>query len=282
MSAQNGHVTENSETEWDSLYALNEYQQTHLKSRLDSILKVEDLEIQAIIITRDFFHSVLCRKEIRALKYQQKQSSTNTWSLSRTNRLWKICPKYNLIENGNGSTLNLKFQGNCEWKSQCSRHVTIKCPHYLSVFHHFSCSGHLIGRVTVIDFFTYCCINCMHILPELESLEETFPDLLVIGMHRSDHCFNFFPITFCNKKTTLICLEGKSILLLLREILLFSSSQQVPRLSLERFKGFWADTGPVKGLTLPRTFLLELLRVFRHKVYTSRSPWARRTPTPSN
>ena len=118
MSAQNGHVTENSETEWDSLYALNEYQQTHLKSRLDSILKVEDLEIQAIIITRDFFHSVLCRKEIRVLKYQQKQSSTNTWSLSRTNRLWKICLKYNSIENGNGSTLNLKFQGNCERKSQ--------------------------------------------------------------------------------------------------------------------------------------------------------------------
>ena len=55
MSAQNGHVTENSETEWDSLYALNEYQQIHLKSRLNTILKVECLEIQAIIIIRDFF-----------------------------------------------------------------------------------------------------------------------------------------------------------------------------------------------------------------------------------
>ena len=70
----------------------------------------------------------------------------------------------------------------------------------LSLFHHFSFSGHLIGRITVIDFFTYCCINCMHILPELESLEETFPDLLVIGMHRSDHCLQFFLITFSKKK----------------------------------------------------------------------------------
>lgn len=30
----------------------------------------------------------------------------------------------------------------------------------------------LAGKVVVLDFFTYCCINCMHILPDLHKLEQ--------------------------------------------------------------------------------------------------------------
>ena len=30
-------------------------------------------------------------------------------------------------------------------------------------------------KVVIIDFFTYCCINCMHILPDLHALEEKYP-----------------------------------------------------------------------------------------------------------
>lgn len=42
----------------------------------------------------------------------------------------------------------------------------------------------LQGFVTVIDFFTYCCINCMHILPDLERLEDKFSEgLAIIGVH---------------------------------------------------------------------------------------------------
>ncbi|KAK3873469.1 hypothetical protein Pcinc_021523 [Petrolisthes cinctipes] len=45
----------------------------------------------------------------------------------------------------------------------------------------------LEGRVSVLDFFTYCCINCLHILPDLEALEEVHPpttgDVLVVGVH---------------------------------------------------------------------------------------------------
>uniref|UniRef100_A0A6P4E9E7 NHL repeat-containing protein 2 isoform X2 n=1 Tax=Drosophila rhopaloa TaxID=1041015 RepID=A0A6P4E9E7_DRORH len=44
----------------------------------------------------------------------------------------------------------------------------------------------LKGKVVVLDFFTYCCINCMHVLPELHCLEECFPiesGLLVVGVH---------------------------------------------------------------------------------------------------
>lgn len=32
-------------------------------------------------------------------------------------------------------------------------------------------SEELAGKVVLLDFFTYCCINCMHILPDLHQLE---------------------------------------------------------------------------------------------------------------
>ena len=43
----------------------------------------------------------------------------------------------------------------------------------------------LNGLVTLLDFFTYCCINCMHILPDLEKLEEKYEGskLTVVGIH---------------------------------------------------------------------------------------------------
>lgn len=42
----------------------------------------------------------------------------------------------------------------------------------------------LKGKFVLFDFWTYCCINCMHILPELKKLERAHPnDLVVIGVH---------------------------------------------------------------------------------------------------
>lgn len=42
----------------------------------------------------------------------------------------------------------------------------------------------LKGKFVILDFWTYCCINCIHILPELKKLEHTFPnELVVIGVH---------------------------------------------------------------------------------------------------
>jgi YVTN family beta-propeller protein len=42
----------------------------------------------------------------------------------------------------------------------------------------------LKGKFVLFDFWTYCCINCMHILPELKKLEEKYPnELVVIGVH---------------------------------------------------------------------------------------------------
>ncbi len=42
----------------------------------------------------------------------------------------------------------------------------------------------LRGKIVILDFWTYCCINCMHILPDLKFLEEKYPNqIVVIGVH---------------------------------------------------------------------------------------------------
>lgn len=42
----------------------------------------------------------------------------------------------------------------------------------------------LRGKVVVLDFWTYGCINCIHIIPDLKRLEAEYPDeLVVIGVH---------------------------------------------------------------------------------------------------
>lgn len=43
----------------------------------------------------------------------------------------------------------------------------------------------LHGTLPLLDFFTYCCVNCHHILPDLAKLEEkwTGKGLVVIGVH---------------------------------------------------------------------------------------------------
>lgn len=42
----------------------------------------------------------------------------------------------------------------------------------------------LKGKIVLFDFWTYCCINCMHILPDLKYLERKYPnELVVIGVH---------------------------------------------------------------------------------------------------
>jgi thiol-disulfide isomerase/thioredoxin len=52
----------------------------------------------------------------------------------------------------------------------------------------------LRGKVVLLDFWTYGCINCIHILPDLKKLEQRFPEeLVVIGVHAAK---------FTNEKAT--------------------------------------------------------------------------------
>jgi len=42
----------------------------------------------------------------------------------------------------------------------------------------------LRGKIVLLDFWTFCCINCMHVLPDLEYLEKKYPNqIVVIGVH---------------------------------------------------------------------------------------------------
>lgn len=42
----------------------------------------------------------------------------------------------------------------------------------------------LRGKVVILDFWTFCCINCLHVLDELRELEEAHRDeLVIVGVH---------------------------------------------------------------------------------------------------
>lgn len=71
----------------------------------------------------------------------------------------------------NESTKINDFDDNLEW---------LNCKDSLSF------KSQLHGKICVLDFFTYCCINCMHILPDLEFLVHKHSEqdgMVVIGVH---------------------------------------------------------------------------------------------------
>ena len=42
----------------------------------------------------------------------------------------------------------------------------------------------LLGKIVVFDFWTYGCINCLHVIPVLEQVEQKFADeVVVVGVH---------------------------------------------------------------------------------------------------
>ena len=55
----------------------------------------------------------------------------------------------------------------------------------------FNCSAlsldeHLHHKLLILDFFTYCCINCIHVLPDLHAVEHQYKHtdgLVVVGVH---------------------------------------------------------------------------------------------------
>src|SRR5690242_18912710 len=50
------------------------------------------------------------------------------------------------------------------------------------------------GKLVLLDFWTYCCINCMHAVPDLQRLEQKYArELVVLGIHSAK---------FANEKQT--------------------------------------------------------------------------------
>jgi len=44
----------------------------------------------------------------------------------------------------------------------------------------------LKGKLTLVDFWTSCCINCIHVLADLQELEKMFankPEMVFMGCH---------------------------------------------------------------------------------------------------
>lgn len=65
------------------------------------------------------------------------------------------------------------FPQDCEW-------LNLGNNNSLSIY------GNLRGKICVLDFFTYCCVNCIHILPDLHDLEAKHSvqdGLIVVGVH---------------------------------------------------------------------------------------------------
>jgi thiol-disulfide isomerase/thioredoxin len=56
---------------------------------------------------------------------------------------------------------------------------------WLNLTHPPRLERELRGHVVLLDFWTYCCINCMHVLPVLQTIEQDYADrpVAVIGVH---------------------------------------------------------------------------------------------------
>jgi len=69
---------------------------------------------------------------------------------------------------------------------QTVRAPSLESSHWLN--HAPLSKNDLSGKIVLLDFFTYCCINCLNVLPDLNHLEKEFKDeLLVIGIHAGKH-----------------------------------------------------------------------------------------------
>ena len=67
---------------------------------------------------------------------------------------------------------------------------------WMNVSGALSFTRELRGNIVLLDFFTYCCVNCLHILPDLEAVEEKYPEgtgVVVVGVHSAK---------FLNEKVT--------------------------------------------------------------------------------
>ncbi|CAN5632382.1 hypothetical protein BH24ACI1_BH24ACI1_02330 [soil metagenome] len=81
------------------------------------------------------------------------------------------------------------FSGNSFGMNSFKKQAKVRAPElaggksWLNTEKPLSIAG-LKGKVVLLDFWTYGCINCIHIIPDLKKLEEKYPNnLVVIGVH---------------------------------------------------------------------------------------------------
>uniref|UniRef100_A0A182MYG8 Thioredoxin-like fold domain-containing protein n=1 Tax=Anopheles dirus TaxID=7168 RepID=A0A182MYG8_9DIPT len=90
---------------------------------------------------------------------------------SNTAKRQKLVMDYLKVADRDGKSVAAEFPDGLDW---------------FNVTEPLTLQGSLRGKIVVLDFFTYCCINCMHILPNLKRLEHIYPieqGLAVIGVH---------------------------------------------------------------------------------------------------
>ncbi|PRD32084.1 UNVERIFIED_CONTAM: Nhlrc2 [Trichonephila clavipes] len=98
---------------------------------------------------------------------------TNSKDVSREPERWRNVI-HSHIERTLRSPRSLKFKnlgGDLDWLNSSKP---------------LSLDGELMNKILVLDFFTYCCINCEHVYPFLQQVEKEFeknPELVVIGVH---------------------------------------------------------------------------------------------------
>lgn len=80
-------------------------------------------------------------------------------------------------------------QGDSVTKEQFEGRTDLPLPEFPEGLDWFNVSAplqiaDLRGKVVLLDFWTYGCINCIHMLPTFKQLEEKYPDeLVIIGVH---------------------------------------------------------------------------------------------------
>ncbi len=90
-----------------------------------------------------------------------------TWFLTGVGRDLRASP---LTEKSfAGSQAAPEFETGLDWINTGGKSITL---------------ASLKGKVVLLDFWTYGCANCMHVIADLERLEHKYPDsLVVIGVH---------------------------------------------------------------------------------------------------
>lgn len=86
-----------------------------------------------------------------------------------------------------------QFRNAVQYIEKIDQRAPVRCPEFPRASdwinsRPLSLGKELSGKVVLLDFFTYCCINCQHVLPKLRQLEVKYGQdgsggLVVVGVH---------------------------------------------------------------------------------------------------